>query len=130
MKVFIYLFCSSKQLNRVFDTVKMGSKVPQGNISGGSGGTAGGGGIGGPFTSLGYGSSPFHTPTRQGSCIMSSQMHMTDSRGGYNFNTGYSSYAFGSHGSSVYTGSSGHPSLDSGADSDASMHTDSEDNYP
>ena len=90
-----------------------------------------GGGGGGGF-SLGYGTSPFSTPTRQGQCVMSSQMHTVDSRGysSGGFNTGGLSSYFGSHGSSVYTGSSGHPSLDSGADSDASMHTDSEDNYP
>ncbi|KAK3856466.1 hypothetical protein Pcinc_037216 [Petrolisthes cinctipes] len=65
----------------------------------------------GSLNSLGYGGSVHSTPTHLAGGTMSA------------------SY-LGSRGSSVYSGGSGHPSLDSGADSDASMHTDSEDNYP
>lgn len=65
----------------------------------------------GSLSSLGYGGSVHSTPTHH----PHTPSHM--------------SY-LGSRGSSIYSGGSGHPSLDSGADSDASMHTDSEDNYP
>lgn len=64
----------------------------------------------GSLSSLGYGGSVHSTPTHH----PHTPLHMS----------------YGSRGSSVYSGGSGHPSLDSGADSDASMHTDSEDNYP
>ncbi|XP_068220882.1 trafficking kinesin-binding protein 1 isoform X2 [Palaemon carinicauda] len=65
----------------------------------------------GSLSSLGYGGSLHSTPTHH----PHTPSHM--------------SY-LGSRGSSIYSGGSGHPSLDSGADSDASLHTDSEDNYP
>lgn len=104
---------SSSNMRRTFDTVRMTGKY----IGSGSQGS---------LSSLGYGGSVHSTPTRHPHTPshMATPTHMVSSGGTYAM-----SY-MGSQGSSVYSGGSGHPSLDSGADSDASLHTDSEDNYP
>ncbi|XP_042205710.1 trafficking kinesin-binding protein 1-like isoform X2 [Homarus americanus] len=100
-------------MRRTFDTVRLTGKYV-------------GSGSQGSLSSLGYGGSLHSTPTRHlhTPSHMATPTHMASSGGTYAM-----SY-MGSQGSSVYSGGSGHPSLDSGADSDASMHTDSEDNYP
>ncbi|XP_069943683.1 trafficking kinesin-binding protein 1-like isoform X9 [Cherax quadricarinatus] len=103
----------SSNMRRTFDTVRLTGKCA-------------GSGSQGSLSSLGYGGSVHSTPTRHPytPSHMATPTHMASSGGTYAM-----SY-MGSQGSSVYSGGSGHPSLDSGADSDASMHTDSEDNYP
>lgn len=79
----------------------------------------------GSLNSLGYGGSVHSTPTHHPHTPSHmATTHMTNS------GSGYAMSYLSSRGSSIYSGGSGHPSLDSGADSDASMHTDSEDNYP
>ncbi|XP_063840224.1 trafficking kinesin-binding protein 1-like isoform X2 [Scylla paramamosain] len=79
----------------------------------------------GSLNSLGYGGSVHSTPTHHPHTPSHvAATHMTNS------GSGYAMSYLSSRGSSIYSGGSGHPSLDSGADSDASMHTDSEDNYP
>lgn len=100
-------------MRRTFDTVRLTGKFT-------------GSGSQGSLSSLGYGGSVHSTPTHHPHTPshMATPTHMSASGGTYAM-----SY-MGSRGSSVYSGGSGHPSLDSGADSDASMHTDSEDNYP
>ncbi|XP_076033795.1 trafficking kinesin-binding protein milt isoform X2 [Oratosquilla oratoria] len=76
---------------------------------------------------MSYSGSIHSTPTHQAQTLMGTPTHhgiqSSGSAQGY-----VPSYL--SRPSSVYSSCSGHPSLDSGADSDASMHTDSEDNYP
>nr|XP_053657179.1 trafficking kinesin-binding protein 1-like [Cherax quadricarinatus] len=103
----------SSNMRRTFDTVRLTGKCA-------------GSGSQGSLSSLGYGGSVHSTPTRHPytPSHMATPTNMASSGGTYAM-----SY-MGSQGSSVYSGGSGHPSLDSGADSDASMHTDSEDNYP
>ncbi|KAB7497307.1 Trafficking kinesin-binding protein 1 [Armadillidium nasatum] len=90
-----------KSLNRVFDTVRLSSK-----LSG----------------SLPSGGSVYSTPTRQASQLHSHLGTPLHTAGRY-------SPFFGSCGTSLGY-SSGLPSLDSGAESDGSFPTDSEDNYP
>ncbi|XP_063593517.1 trafficking kinesin-binding protein milt-like isoform X1 [Penaeus indicus] len=104
---------TSNSMRRTFDTVRMTGKYP-------------GSGSQGSLSSLGYGGSMHSTPTHHPhtSSHLATPTHMVSS--GVTYGVSYMS----SRGSSVYSGGSGHPSLDSGADSDASMHTDSEDNYP
>ncbi|XP_042880575.1 trafficking kinesin-binding protein milt-like isoform X4 [Penaeus japonicus] len=103
----------SNIMRRTFDTVRMTGKYP-------------GSGSQGSLSSLGYGGSMHSTPTHHPHTPshLATPTHMVSS--GVTYGVSY----MGSRGSSVYSGGSGHPSLDSGADSDASMHTDSEDNYP
>lgn len=109
----IYFLFFSNSMRRTFDTVRMTGKYP-------------GSGSQGSLSSLGYGGSMHSTPTHHPhtSSHLATPTHMVSS--GVTYGVSYMS----SRGSSVYSGGSGHPSLDSGADSDASMHTDSEDNYP
>ncbi|XP_071546517.1 trafficking kinesin-binding protein 1 isoform X5 [Panulirus ornatus] len=104
---------TSNNMRRTFDTVRLTGKYT-------------GLGSQGSLSSLGYGGSVHSTPTHHPHTPshMATPTHMASSGGTYAM-----SY-IGSRGSSVYSGGSGHPSLDSGADSDASVHTDSEDNYP
>lgn len=97
---------------RTFDTVRLSGKHA-------------GLGSQGSLNSLGYGGSVHSTPTHHPHTPShGAATHMTNS------GSGYAMSYLSSRGSSLYSGGSGHPSLDSGADSDASMHTDSEDNYP
>lgn len=97
---------------RTFDTVRVSGKHA-------------GLGSQGSLNSLGYGGSVHSTPTHHPHTPSHvAATHMTNS------GSGYAMSYLSSRGSSLYSGGSGHPSLDSGADSDASMHTDSEDNYP
>lgn len=104
---------TSNSMRRTFDTVRMTGKYP-------------GSGSQGSLSSLGYGGSMHSTPTHHPHTPshLATPTHMVSS--GVTYGVSYMS----SRGSSVYSGGSGHPSLDSGADSDASLHTDSEDNYP
>ena len=76
-------------MNRVFDTVRLSSKLN---------------------------SSVYSTPTKQSSTLLNPQLSVEGR---------FSPYFGGTRNMS-----SGLPSLDSGADSDASFQTDSEDNYP
>lgn len=97
---------------RTFDTVRVSGKHS-------------GLGSQGSLNSLSYGGSVHSTPTHHPHTPSHvAATHMTNS------GSGYAMSYLSSRGSSLYSGGSGHPSLDSGADSDASMHTDSEDNYP
>lgn len=102
----------SNNMTRTFDTVRVSGRHT-------------GLGSQGSLSSLGYGGSVHSTPTHHPHTPSHvAATHMTNS------GSGYAMSYLSSRGSSLYSGGSGHPSLDSGADSDASMHTDSEDNYP
>ncbi|MCL4140760.1 UNVERIFIED_CONTAM: hypothetical protein GTU68_049944, partial [Idotea baltica] len=95
-----------KSLSRVFDTVRLSGKLGSASMP--------------PLGSMG--GSVYSTPTKQAS-LSHSHLNTPLHTGGR-----YSPY-FGGSGMSMGC-SSGLPSLDSGAESDGSFPTDSEDNYP
>lgn len=98
----------AKSLSRVFDTVRLSSK------------------LGSSMPALGYsGGSVYSTPTKQANLShTSTPLH---SSMGVGHSPYFGNMTMSSHSSMA---SSGLHSLDSGADSDHSFHTDSEENYP